>query len=163
MHSQSIIQNLGESKHLKGQLGPRDTNLEMGREKMTTPQNVTARTVYWPDDPVQVRFPEGGKGPSFLKPYTTKSASVFEASIKILVSRSVLCLMLTLLTPLSLLTLLSQWHRWHMCLYITIWLERQHMMDFRNFLELDIRVGWDGMDHTNAMWTTLWYHLVTSQ
>ena len=25
-----------------------------------------------------------------------------------------------------------------------------------------VRVGWDGMDHTNAMWTTLWYHLVTA-
>ena len=30
-------------------------------------QNVSARTVSWSDDPVEVRRPEGGIGPSILK------------------------------------------------------------------------------------------------
>ena len=31
---------------------------------LRTPQNLPARTVSWPNDPVQVRRPKGGIGPS---------------------------------------------------------------------------------------------------
>ena len=33
-------------------------------ETLRTPQNLPARTVSWPNDPVQVRRPKGGIGPS---------------------------------------------------------------------------------------------------